>query len=33
MLNLVMNALDAMVSTPAAQRHILISTRGMKEEP
>ena len=30
MLNLVMNALDAMVSTPAAQRHILISTRGME---
>ena len=28
LLNLVMNAMDAMVSTPLAQRHILISTRG-----
>ena len=27
LLNLVMNAMDAMVSTPLAQRHILISTR------
>lgn len=30
LLNLVMNAMDAMVSTPLAQRHILISTRGME---
>ncbi len=28
LLNLVMNAMDAMVSTPLAQRNILISTRG-----
>jgi len=28
LLNLVMNAMDAMVSIPLAQRHILISTRG-----
>ena len=28
LLNLVMNATDAMVSTPLTQRHILISTRG-----
>ncbi len=30
LLNLVMNAMDAMVSTPLAQRHILISTRARK---
>jgi len=30
LLNLVMNAMDAMISTPLAQRHILISTRGME---
>jgi C4-dicarboxylate-specific signal transduction histidine kinase len=29
LLNLVMNGMDAMASTPANQRHILISTRGM----
>jgi PAS domain S-box-containing protein len=28
LLNLVMNAMDAMISTPIAQRYILISTRG-----
>ena len=28
LLNLVMNAMDAMVSTPLTERHILISTRG-----
>jgi C4-dicarboxylate-specific signal transduction histidine kinase len=30
LLNLVMNAMDAMASTPMAQRSILISTRGAK---
>ena len=30
LLNLVMNGMDAMASTPADQRHILISTRGME---
>lgn len=30
LLNLIMNAMDAMASTPLAQRHILISTRGME---
>ena len=30
LLNLVMNAMDAMSSTPISQRHILISTRGME---
>jgi C4-dicarboxylate-specific signal transduction histidine kinase/ABC-type uncharacterized transport system substrate-binding protein len=29
LLNLVMNAIDAMASTPMARRHILISTRGI----
>ena len=32
LLNLVMNAMDAMASTPMAQRSILISTRGRKPE-
>ena len=30
LLNLVMNAMDAISSTPISQRHILISTRGME---
>ncbi|MBR1124962.1 PAS domain-containing protein [Bradyrhizobium lablabi] len=30
LLNLVMNGMDAMASTPVDQRHILISTRGME---
>jgi signal transduction histidine kinase/ABC-type uncharacterized transport system substrate-binding protein len=30
LLNLVMNGMDAMASTPADRRHILISTRGME---
>ena len=33
LLNLVMNAMDAMASTPLAQRHILISTRGTGKWP
>ena len=32
LLNLVMNAMDAMISTPISRRHILISTRGLENE-
>ena len=32
LLNLVMNAMDAMISTPMSERHILISTRGSENE-
>jgi C4-dicarboxylate-specific signal transduction histidine kinase len=32
LLNLLMNAMDAMISTPMSERHILISTRGSENE-
>jgi signal transduction histidine kinase/ABC-type uncharacterized transport system substrate-binding protein len=32
LLNLVMNAMDAMISTPTSRRHILISTRGSENQ-